>query len=67
MTCKDICKLIYSERLEKRLRLPLHLGAARKALKLSKIAIFRVGVFTTLKTPKVVIISDLRVASGVSS
>ncbi len=63
MTCKDICKLVYSDRREKN-DTSLHLAAARKALMLSKIAIFRVAKTTTLKMPKVVIISDLRGAPG---
>ncbi len=37
-------------------------GAPCKALSISNIAIFRVAKIPTLKTPKAVIISDLRVA-----
>ena len=65
MTCKDICKLVYSERREKKTSSPSSLGAARKELMLSKIAIFRVAKIPTLKMPKVVIISDLCGAQGV--
>ncbi len=57
--------LAVSKLLENGLKdMSLHLGAARKALMLSKIAIFRVAKTTTLKMPKVVIISDLRGAPG---
>ena len=61
MTCKDICKLVYSERREKN-DTSLHLGAARKALMLSKIAIFRVAKTTTLKMPKSLTVSVIRAA-----
>ena len=41
--------------------------ATRKSLSNRELGIFRVDVFTTLKMPKAVIISDLRAAPHVSS